>query len=122
VKLLVSAGIVACASITLLTSATGQDATSEQKHLTVAPLNGNRAVTLTALSIDRGVEYPSVVRLKGNVEIKTPVCLPVGEKGEVICDGEMIVRADEAQFHEDTGEIESNGHVTVMPLRHKPKT
>ena len=121
-KLLVSAGIVACASITLLTSATGQDATSEQKHLTVAPLNGNRAVTLTALSIDRGVEYPSVVRLKGNVEIKTPVCLPVGEKGEVICDGEMIVRADEAQFHEDTGEIESNGHVTVMPLRHKPKT
>ena len=120
-KLLVFAGIVACASITLLTSATGQDTASDQKHLTLAPLNGNRAVTVTALSIERGADYPSIVKLKGNVEIKTPVCLPVGKNGEMICDGEMIVRADEAQFHEDTGEIESNGHVTVMPLRHKPK-
>jgi hypothetical protein len=121
VKLLISAGVVACASIALLTFATGQDMPSEQKHLTIAPLNGNRAVALTALSIERGVEYPSVIRLKGNVEIKTPVCLPVGKKSELICDGEMIVRADEAQFHEDTGEIQPIGHVTVMPLRHKPK-
>jgi hypothetical protein len=120
VKLPISAGVAACASIALLTLATGQDMTSEQKHLTIAPQNGNRAVALTALSIERGVAYPSVIRLKGNVEIKTPVCLPVGKKGELICDGEMIVRADEAQFHEDTGEIQPSGHVTVMPLRHKP--
>ena len=49
---------------------------SEQKHLTIAPLNGNRAVALAALSIERGVQYPSVIRLKGNVESGRPfVCL-----------------------------------------------
>ena len=120
-RLLVTAGVVACASIALLPWATGQDAISQQKHLTIAPQNGTRPVALTARSIERGVEYPSIVRLKGNVEIKTPVCLPVGKQGKLICDGEMIVRADEAQVHEDTGEIEPNGHVTVVPLRHKPK-
>ena len=119
-KLFVSAGFVACASIALLTLATGQDMTSEMKHLTIAPLKGDRAVALTALRIERGVAYPSVIRLWGNVEIKTPVCLPVGKKGALICDGEMIVRADEAQFREDTGEIQPSGHVMVMPLRHKP--
>jgi hypothetical protein len=95
--------------------------TSEQKHMTAAPLNGNRPVALTARSIERGVKYPSIVELKGNVEIKTPVCLPIGNQGKLICDGEMIVRADEVRFHEDTGEIEANGHVIVTPLRHKPK-
>ena len=89
--------------------------------MTAAPLNGNRPVALTARSIERGVEYPSIVELKGNVEIKTSVCLPVGKQGKLTCDGYMIVRADEVRFHEDTGEIEANGHVIVTPLRHKPK-
>jgi len=120
-KLVVFVGVVTCPLIALLPPAMGQDPPSEQKHLTVAPLNGNRAVSLTALSIERGVRYPSVIDLKGAVEIRTPVCIPVGKKGAPVCDGYMIVRADEAAFHEDTGAIEAHGRVTVTPLRHEPK-
>lgn len=93
----------------------------EIKHLTVPTLNGNRAVSISALNVERGVEYPSVIRLSGNVEIRTPVCLPVGPKHAFICDGYMILRADEATFHEDTGDIEAHGNVSVSPLQHEPK-
>jgi hypothetical protein len=99
----------------------GQDTASEQKHLTVPTLNGRFPVRASALKIEPGVTYPSVVEMKGNVEIKTPVCLPVGKGGKLICDGEMIVRADEAKLHEDTGQIEATGSVVVTPLRHEPK-
>jgi hypothetical protein len=102
----------------MLTLASGQPA-SEPKHLTVPPLNGNRSVALTAASIERGVTYPSEITLMGNVEIKTPVCLPIGKQGKLTCDGEMIVRADEAEFHEDTGRIEAHGNVSVIPLQHE---
>ena len=113
-KLIVLAGLIS----TLLPLAIGQG-NAERKHLTVPPLNGGRAVALSALSIERGVSYPSVVKLKGNVEIRTPVCLPVGQDSALVCDGEMIVRADEAEFSESTGEIQAHGNVTVTPLRHK---
>jgi len=119
VKRLVSIGILACSLITTL--AEGQDMASDSKHLTVVPLTAHRPVVLTANTIERGISYPSVVILKGDVEIKTPVCLPVGKKGKMICDGEMIVRADEAEFHEDTGKVEAHGNVAVTPLRHEPK-
>ena len=118
-KLLISIGILACSLTTTL--AAGQDMAPESKHLTVVPLTAHRPVVLTARSIERGISYPSVVILKGDVEIKTPVCLPIGKKGKMTCDGEMIVRADEAEFHEDTGEVEAHGNVAVMPLRHEPQ-
>jgi hypothetical protein len=89
------------------------------KHLTASPANFVRPAFLTALSIERGVEYPSLVRLKGSVEIKTPVCLPVGNNSALVCDGEMIIRADAAEFDEGTGEIEAHGHVHITPLRHR---
>jgi hypothetical protein len=119
VKLLIAAGMICC-PLTLPPPASGQDDQAvELKHLTVAPQNGNRTVALAALTIERGAHYPSVVKLKGNVEIKTPVCLPVGKESELICDGQMIVRADEAEFHEDTGQIEAHGNVSVTPLVHE---
>lgn len=90
----------------------------ELKHLT-ASINALRPSSLTALSIERGTNYPSLIRLKGSVEIKTPVCLPVGNDGAPVCDGEMIVRADEAEFHEDTGEIQAHGNVQITPLQHR---
>jgi hypothetical protein len=95
--------------------------TVEVKHLTVPTLNGNRAVSMSALNVERGVEYPSVIRLNGNVEIRTPVCLPVGPENKLVCDGYMILRADEATFHEDTGAIEAHGNVSVIPLQHEHK-
>jgi hypothetical protein len=82
------------------------------------PVTGVRPSVLTAFEIERLGGYPAAIHLKGAVEIKSPVCLPVGKHGKLICDGEMILRADEATFHEDTGQIEANGVVTLTPLHH----
>src|SRR5436190_15299054 len=89
----------------------------QPKHLSVATLHGKRPVTVKALSIERGLHYGAVIHLKGDVEIQTPVCLPVGKRGALVCEGSMILRADEADLHEDTGEIEARGNVRVTPLR-----
>lgn len=85
----------------------------EQKHLTVPPANGARPADITAFEIERGERYPSTVHLKGGVEIRTPVCIPAGRRGKVICD------ADEATYHEDTGAIEASGSVSVTPIFHE---
>ena len=66
-------------ALTFLSLAPGQETgPSGMKHVTIAPRNANRSVQIEALSIERGLPYPSVATLKGNVSIKTPVCLPVG--------------------------------------------
>jgi lipopolysaccharide assembly outer membrane protein LptD (OstA) len=46
-----------------------------------------------------------VFRLKGNAEITT---------------GVVIVRADEADYHWDTGEIDARGNVHVKPIPYRP--
>jgi hypothetical protein len=119
-RLILSGALVVAMVTVWLSLASGQqNQTAEMKHLSAAPLNANRPVSLEALNIERGVEYPSVVRLKGNVLIKTPVCLPVGPQATHVCDGQMIVRADEAEFDEKTGEIRPHGNVVVTPLQHE---
>jgi hypothetical protein len=94
---------------------------NEPKSLLVPVVNGKRTVTVTALNINRGDRYPGIIQLKGNVEIKTPVCIPAGKKGKTVCAGEMVLRADEAQFHEDSGRIEAQGNVSVTPLHYHEK-
>lgn len=94
---------------------------SSVKHVSSIPANGTRPVLLAANNIVRGTPYPSTISLKGNVEIRTPVCLPVGKGEALVCDGEMILRADGAVFHEATGEIEAQGNVTVTPVQHRYK-
>jgi hypothetical protein len=75
---------------------------------------------MAALNIETGVDYPTVVRLSGKVEIKTPVCTPASKNGaNTVCEGYTVVRADEVLFHEDTGQIEAHGNVAVTPLQHK---
>jgi len=107
-------------AIAFVALAMGQEPAPELKHVIVPQPHGGRGVYLAAQSIERGVEYPTVVKLSGNVEIKTPVCLPALKKGaNMVCDGEMVVHADEAEFHEDTGQIEAHGNVTVTPLKHR---
>jgi hypothetical protein len=87
--------IIACIFATFLPSAKSQDNTpSDLKHIMAA------GVFLTASSIEREVHYPSVVHLKGNVEIKM--------KG-------WILRTDDADVHEITGEIEARGSVRLIP-------
>jgi lipopolysaccharide assembly outer membrane protein LptD (OstA) len=66
-------------------------------------------VTLEADTILRNPSYPSVVQLKGNVEIKTKTVVQDQPLSMMI----MAVRADEADYHEDTGEIEARGAVHV---------
>jgi len=99
--------------------ATGLVTAQEQKHLTTAPLSGGREVRMSANDIARTGEYPALIHLKGAVEIRTPACLPVGKNRSLVCDGVMILRADEATFHEDSGQIEAQGAVTVVPLFHE---
>jgi lipopolysaccharide assembly outer membrane protein LptD (OstA) len=57
-------------------------------------------VQVAANSIERGAQYPSIIHLKGNVEIKM--------KG-------LKLFADEAEFNEADGEIEARGVVRVVP-------
>ncbi len=91
----------------------------EQKQLSIAIVGAPRPSLVRANEIERGTGYPALIHLKGGVEIKTPVCLPTGLQGKVICDGSMILRADEATYHEDSGRIEARGSVTVIPLVHE---
>ena len=97
--------------------ATGQENRAELKHLFVPSANRNIGASVSALNIERGVDYPSVVRLKGRVEINMPVCVRTGSDNALVCNGHVIVRADTAEMHEDTGAIEAHGDVTVTPTR-----
>jgi hypothetical protein len=113
--------VAACVFAVVVLPAIGQTPESgEQKHVIAwaanDPLPG---LQLSALSIVRGAEYPSVVYLKGNVEVKSPVCLPVGRKRSLVCDGYMVLRADSVEFHEDTGRIDAHGNVSITHLEHK---
>ncbi|HYM13108.1 MAG TPA: hypothetical protein VEU62_20375 [Bryobacterales bacterium] len=74
-----------------------QKIAARKLHLLVTGPGGG---SVSALSIERGVPYPSVIHLKGDVEIR--------RRG-------MILRADEADYHEDSGEVGARGHVRVMP-------
>jgi hypothetical protein len=96
----------------------GQNVSDQQKHLTAIVVNG-WANMLSATSIERGAEYPTIIYLKGNVEVKAPVCPLVGRNAPRACDSYMILHADSAEFHEDTGQIEAHGNVNVVPLRHE---
>jgi hypothetical protein len=99
--------------------AVAQENPSELKHLMVSPQSGTAdgRATVSARNIERDGGYPSVIRLKGEVEIRTPVCFQTGKGTETSCYGYTTVRADEAVYHEDTGEIEAHGKVTVVALQ-----
>ncbi len=103
-------------------AAVAQEAPESMKHLSVAPQDGsaNGQATVSARSIEREGGYPALIRLKGDVEIRTPVCFKTGKStDETVCHGYTVVRADAAEYHEDTGEIEAHGKVTVVPLQTK---
>ena len=83
------------------------------KRLTVPTTTNVRPLSVSALEIERIDEYPSVIHLKGNVEIRTPVCVSTGREGVQQCAGYVVIRADEAELHEGTGRVETRGKVTV---------
>jgi lipopolysaccharide assembly outer membrane protein LptD (OstA) len=59
-----------------------------------------------AITADRQEKDGTLVRCRGQVEIAT---------------GNTLLRADEADFHSDTGEIELRGNVRVKLLSAPPK-
>jgi hypothetical protein len=99
-------------------------AAQEPLHLAVAPVNALRPVLMSAISIERGVDYPSAIELKGRVEVRIPVCIATSKsatKKTHVCDGETVLHADEATFHEDSGRVEARGNVTVTPVHYGQK-
>ena len=108
--------------VTMGLAALAQENPEPVKYVMVAPKSGttNGQATVSARSIERGVGYPSVIRLKGDVEIRTPVCFKSGKStDERVCYGYTTIRADEAEYDEATGEIQAQGKVTVVPLQTK---
>jgi hypothetical protein len=67
---------------------------------------GRGSVRLSAMSMDRD-RSPPVIHLKGNVRVEM---VPAPSRGphKVI-----VLRADEADFYEQTGEIQPRGNVRV---------
>jgi hypothetical protein len=84
------------------------------KHLSVPVAGSVQPLAVAATEISReGVQYPSVIHLKGNVEIKMPVCVSIGPGSAQRCTGKIVFRADEADLHEESGQIDAKGSVRV---------
>jgi hypothetical protein len=83
------------------------------KHLAVATPTSLQPVWVTAREIVRELPYNYVDHLSGDVEIKMPVCIVTGPGTTHSCSGYMVLRADRADFHEDSGQIEPSGNVRV---------
>jgi len=110
-KLLV-ASIAASIVASALALAAQDYPAGQLKHLPIPAEPGTR-VTVAALEIERGAEYPTVVHLKGSVEIRMAVCVVTGPGSTQVCKGYTVLRADEADFHEDSGQIDARGNVRV---------
>ena len=82
-------------------SAVGQGNAEQLKHVTLVSKQGKRGpVNASALEVVKGVAYPSIAHLKGNVEMRA---------------NGFILHADQADYDEQTGEIKASGNVSVMP-------
>src|SRR5215831_18054182 len=102
------------AALACAAAVTGQDYTVGQlKHISVPVAGSAQPLAVAALEIDRAVQYPSAIHLKGAVEIRIPVCVVTGPGNAQHCAGEILFHADEANLHEDTGQIEAKGGATI---------
>lgn len=104
---------LAAAATGILTLAAQQYPDGQLKRLTIPTTTNVQPLSAAALYVEREGDYPSIVHLKGSVEIKTPVCLVVGPGTVQHCAGYVVLRADEADLHEDSGQIEARGNVRV---------
>jgi hypothetical protein len=100
-KLPIFAASIIVVSAAFLPQIIGQVSSGPMKYITVAPLNGIRGgARLGAADIERDLPYPSTVHLKGAVEIRA---------------NGFILRADQADYNERTGEVDASGTVRVTP-------
>jgi hypothetical protein len=87
--------------------------TGQLKHISVPVASSAQPLSVAAMEIDRELQYPSVIHLKGAVEIKMPICVVTRPETVQNCAGEIVFRADEADLHEDTGQIEAKGGARI---------
>jgi hypothetical protein len=95
---------IALASIALPLTLGMGEAPVELKHFSIV-YKGGWAVSMSAENMAREA---SVLHLRGNVEIKTAP--RPGEHDQFV-----LLRADDADFHIDTGAIEPRGNVNLRP-------
>jgi lipopolysaccharide assembly outer membrane protein LptD (OstA) len=86
--------ILAFASAITMASAGQVNPSGERKHVMIATPEGPN-IGLTATAIQR---QAPMIQLRGDVEIRTK---------------DMILRADEANYNQNTGEIEAHGTVRI---------
>jgi lipopolysaccharide assembly outer membrane protein LptD (OstA) len=72
----------------------------EIKHLLVT--GQKYGCVLSAQSIERGADYPSVIHARGAVKVQF---------------GEIVLTADAVDYDEATGDIEPSGHVRLKTRR-----
>jgi|KBSMisStaDraftv2_1062788.scaffolds.fasta_scaffold04363_1 lipopolysaccharide assembly outer membrane protein LptD (OstA) len=80
-----------------VSSATQVSPTAELKHVMITTPEGPN-IGLAATAIQRQAPAMNIIQLKGSVEIRTK---------------DMTLRADEAEYNQDTGEIEARGAVHI---------
>jgi lipopolysaccharide assembly outer membrane protein LptD (OstA) len=107
--------IILCLALSFQVSLHSQE--NELKHVQIAPPDGGPGFSMQARSVERDVSkaaHNPLVELKGDVEIRTALC-----GHEVPARKMMVLHADEATYHEDTGEIETRGnvHIKFEPLK-----
>ena len=85
-----------------LSPVAGQTAPGEIKHVVLVSIQGKRGpVYGSAVDVVKGIPYPSVAHLKGNVEIRA---------------NGFILHAEQADYDEQTGEIKASGNVSIVPF------
>ena len=100
-KTLAAACIVFSLASMCLSTAVGQGNVGELKHVTLVSIQGKRGpVHASAMEVVKGVTYPSIAHLKGNVEIRA---------------NGFILHTEQADYDERTGEIKASGNVSVVP-------
>ena len=99
-KLLLAGALLGLVAIGLSTIA-GQTAPGEIKHVVLVSVQGKRGpVNASAREVVKGVPYPSIAHLKGNVEIRA---------------NGFVLTAEQADYDEQTGEIKASGSVSIKP-------
>ena len=90
-------------------------ASAAQKHQKIST-SDRVAVDLAADSIETDSapatssgQSPVIIHLKGHVEIRMRWADASPER--------LVIHADAAEFHEDTGEVETHGNVTMTPVK-----
>jgi hypothetical protein len=91
------------------------------KHvLIVNAQNVGHSASVAALSVVRvGEPSHSLIHLKGNVVIRVPFCVSPKKGARPVCDGYMVIHADQADFQEDTGNITNMSNATMTRLTTK---